>query len=173
MQSEFEYENLLKVVTGNKRAQTVSAGFGRGVQYGVKMSPLVKRMGCSNLKELIEQDKLLVQDFATISELTSFVAEGNSWAAEEGKTDDLVMSLVIFAWLTTQKYFREIVNHDLRKQLQLEKMHQLDEETVPGPVIDDGLDIPFIVEGGDVWVSAETDGSAGVYSSYFKEIGKM
>ena len=173
LQSEFEYENLLKVVTGNKRAQTVSAGFGRGVQYGVKMSPLVKRMGCSNLKELIEQDKLLVQDFATISELTSFVAEGNSWAAEEGKTDDLVMSLVIFAWLTTQKYFREIVNHDLRKQLQLEKMHQLDEETVPGPVIDDGLDIPFIVEGGDVWVSAETDGSAGVYSSYFKEIGKM
>jgi len=165
LHTDLEYENLLKVQTGNKKAQQISAGFGRGVQMGVKMSPMVKRIGCYNLKTLIESNKLMTNDFDTISELSSFISDGSSWSAEEGKTDDLVMTMVLFSWLSTQKYFRDLVNHDLRKQLQLEKLNQIDDEMIPAPIIDDGLDLPFILEGGDVWEKA---GPNDVYSDYFK-----
>ena len=165
LHTDLEYENLLKVQTGNKKAQQISAGFGRGVQMGVKMSPMVKRIGCYNLKTLVESNKLMTNDFDTISELSSFISDGSSWSAEEGKTDDLVMTMVLFSWLSTQKYFRDLVNHDLRKQLQLEKLNQIDDEMIPAPIIDDGFDLPFILEGGDVWEKA---GPNDVYSDYFK-----
>ena len=152
---DFEYENLLKVYTGNKKPQQLSAGFARGVQMGLKMSPQVKKIGCANLKTLIESDKLLISDFDTYSQLTTFVADKNSFAAEEGTNDDLVMGLVIFAWLSTQKYFKEIVNHDLRKQIQLENMNQLDEELLPPPIMNDGLDNDFDVWDNDVWEKAD------------------
>jgi hypothetical protein len=167
LHQDLEYENLWKVFTGNKKPQQLSAGFARGVQMGLKMSPQVKRIGCSNLKTLIEGDKLVVNDFDTISELTTFVATKNSFAAESDANDDMVMGLVMFAWVTTQKYFREIVNHDIRKQLQLENMNQVDELTPPAPVIEDGLEHNFIMEGGDVWEKAD---SGETYASYFREI---
>jgi hypothetical protein len=169
LHNDMEYENVLKVVTGNKKAQQISSGFGRGFQLGVKMSPLVKRIGCSNLKTLIENDKLLIPDFNTISELTTFVADRNSFSAEEDSNDDLVITLVLFAWATTQKYFRDIVNHDLRKQLQLEHFDQIDEEMLPIGELDDGLDVPFFVEDGDLWV--ETN-SSDPYGNYIKNIFK-
>ena len=167
LHTDLEYENLLKVQTGNKKAQQISAGFGRGVQMGVKMSPMVKRIGCYNLKTLVESNKLLTNDFDSISELSSFISDGSSWAAEEGKTDDLVMTMVLFSWLSTQKYFKDLVNHDLRKQLQLEKLNQIDDEMIPAPVIDDGLDVPFILDGGDVWVTGNPND---VFADYFKKL---
>ena len=130
------------------------------------MSPQVKRIGCSNLKALIEGDKLLVNDFDTYSELTTFVAQKNSFGAEPESNDDLVMGLVMFGWLTTQKYFKEIVNHDIRKQMQLENMNQFDEITPPAPVIDDGLDHGFMLEGGDVWEKAD---SGQTYAAYHQD----
>jgi len=163
--SEMEYENVLKVETGNKKAQQLGAGFGRGIQNGVKMSSQVKRIGCLNLKTLIESDKLIIEDFDTISELASFIQTGNSWEAEEGKNDDLVMSLVLFSWITTNKFFREIVDHDLRKQMQLEKFRHLDEADVASPIIDNGLDVPFIVGGDDIWVEGDYDS---VMSQHFR-----
>jgi len=148
---ELEYENLWKVFTGNKQPQQLSAGFARGVQMGLKMSPQVKRIGCSNLKTLIEGDKLIVNDFDTISELTTFVSKKNSFMAEEGSNDDMVMTLVIFSWVTTQKYFKEIVNHDIRKQLQLEEMNQIDEESLPAPIIENGMTTNLELIDGDLW----------------------
>ena len=163
---DFEYENLLKVFTGNKKPQQLSAGFARGIQMGLKMSPQVKKIGCSNLKTLIEGNKLIINDFITYSELTTFVANKTSFAAEEGANDDLVMTGVLFAWATTQKYFREIVSHDLRKQLQLESMNQHDDDILPAPIIDDGVNgNDFSVWGGDVWEEA---GGGEVYAGYFK-----
>ena len=162
---ELEYENLLKVQTGNKKAQEVSAGFGRGIQLGVRMSPIVKRVGCLNLKTLIEEDKLLINDFETISELTSFISEGTTWHADDGHNDDICMTLILFAWLSTQKYFRDIVQNDLRKQLQFEKLNQLEEELVPGPMFDTGIDVPFVIEDGDMWVSKENQEE---YDRYFR-----
>lgn len=166
LHADFEYENLWKVFTGNKKPQQLSAGFARGVQMGLKMSPQVKAIGCSNLKTLIEGDKLLINDFDTYSELTTFVQQNNSFKAEEGANDDMVMGLVMFAWLTTQKYFKEIVNHDLRKQIQLESMNQVDEETLPAPIIEDGLEHDFEIMGGDVW---EVANGGETYASFIRK----
>jgi len=163
---DLEYENLWKVFTGNKQPQQLSSGFGRGVQMGVKMSTAVKRVGCSNLKTLIEGNKLLIPDFDTISELTTFVASKTSFAAEDDNNDDLVMTLVLFGWAATQKYFKEIVNHDIRKQIQLENMNQMDELNLPAPIIEDGRQHEFELIDGDLWENA--DGNE-TYSGYFKE----
>jgi hypothetical protein len=168
LHTDLEYENVIKVITGNKKAQQISAGFGRGVQMGVRMTPLVKRVGCSNLKTLIESDKLIINDFDTIAELTTFVAGRSTFEADDGANDDMVMTLVLFAWMTTQKYFKEIVSHDIRKQLQLQQFSQVDEEILPVGELNDGLDVPFVVEDGDVWVSGQGD----TYSDYFKSITK-
>ena len=166
LHNDLEYENVLKVDTGNKKSQQITAGFGKGVQFGVRMTPLVKRQGCTYLKTLIEADKLQIMDFETISELTTFVAGRSSFEADEGANDDLVMTLVVFAWMSTQKYFKDIVSHDIRKQLQLQHFSQVDEELLPVGEISNGIqDVPFVVEDGDVWV---TD-SGEIYSNYFKD----
>ena len=165
--ADLEYENLLKVFTGNKKPQQLSAGFARGIQMGLKMSTQVKQVGCSNLKTLIEGDKLLINDFDTYSELTTFEQHKTSFAAAEGANDDMAMTLVIFAWATTQKYFREIVNHDIRKQIQLENMNQYDEEVLPAPIIETGLEHDYEIIDGDLWEAA--DGSE-VYSGLMKDI---
>jgi hypothetical protein len=166
LHADLEYENLWKVFTGNKKPQQLSAGFARGVQLGLKMSPQVKKIGTSNLKTLIEGDKLLINDFATYSELTTFVETKNTFAAEQGANDDLVMGLVMFGWVTTQPYFKEIVAHDLRKQVQLENMNQFDDETVVEPIMDDGLRHDLELVDGDLWEVA--DGSP-VYSKFMRD----
>jgi hypothetical protein len=167
LHADFEYENLWKIYTGNKQPQQLSAGFARGIQMGLKMSPQVKAIGCSNLKTLIEGDKLVIQDFDTYSELTTFEQQKNSFKAAEGANDDLVMSLVIFAWVATQKYFKEIVNHDIRKQIQLEKMNQVDDLMLPAPLIEDGLEHDFEIIDGDIWEVA--DGKE-IYASSIKKL---
>jgi hypothetical protein len=165
LHQDLEYENVVKIETGNKKAQAMGTGFGRGIQLGIKMSPQVKRIGCSNLKTLIENDKLIINDFDTISQLTTFVSSMNSFKAEEGSNDDIVMTLVIFAWMTTQQYFKEIVNHDLRKQMQLEMLNQSDEEMPSFGIFDDGNNSKYIVEGGDVWLNKEDSENI---SSFFR-----
>jgi hypothetical protein len=116
---------------------------------------------------LIEGDKLVVPDFDTISELTTFVANKTSFAAEDDNNDDLVMTLVLFGWAATQKYFKEIVNHDIRKQIQLENMNQLDEEVLPAPIIETGLERPSLeVIDGDVW---ELAGGGEVYAGFIRD----
>jgi hypothetical protein len=157
LHQDLEYENVVKIETGNKKAQAMGTGFGRGIQLGIKMSAQVKRIGCSNLKTLIEHDKLIINDFDTISQLTTFVSTLNTFKAEEGANDDIVMTLVMFAWMTTQQYFKEIVNHDLRKQMQLEMLNQSDEEMPSFGIFNDGNDQNYIVEDGDVWLSREED----------------
>jgi hypothetical protein len=164
---DLEYENVWKVFTGNKKPQQLSGGFARGVQLGLKMSPQVKRIGCSNLKTLLETNKLIINDFDTISELTTFVASKNSFAAESDANDDMVMGLVMFAWATTQKYFREIVNHDVRKQIQLENLNQMDEEVLPAPIIEDGLEHKFEIVDGDVWEKAD---SGETYAGFVRDM---
>ena len=167
LHTDFEYENLWKIFTGNKKPQQLSAGFARGIQMGLKMSPQVKAIGCSNLKTLIEGDKLLINDFDTYSELTTFIQQKNSFSAGQGANDDMVMSLVIFSWVTTQQYFKEIVNHDIRKQIQLENMNQMDDDVLPAPIIEDGLEHEFEMMGGDMWEVA--DGSE-TYSKFIRDM---
>ena len=154
LHEDLEYDNILKVSSGNKKAQTISSGFSKGSSLGLKMSPLVKRVGCSTLKTLIEMDKLIINDFETYSELTTFVSNSASYQAEEGCNDDFAMTLVIFAWLSTQKYFKEIVDHDIRKQLQIEQFSETleeSEELLPIGELNNGLETPYFIEGDTLW----------------------
>lgn len=154
LHDDLNYENLIKVQSDGKRGQTVSSWGSGKVQLGLKMSAQTKRIGCSNLKALIENDKLLLCDEYTILELRSFSANKNSFAAEEGSNDDMVMTLVHFAWLADQGYFKQSVNSDVRQSIQKDQLDLLDNDLVPFGIIDNGLDeSSFLNEMGDteIW----------------------
>lgn len=103
--NDLEYENILK--TKVEDAENVAGG--KKSYLGLKTTKKSKPMGCSYLKDLIEQDQLLINDFDTINELSTFIKSKNSWQAERGKHDDIVMTLVIFAWFANQPYFEDEV----------------------------------------------------------------
>ena len=106
LQYDLEYENLLMASMRGRNGQIVGQGFsGKKTQLGVRMTAAVKKLGCSNLKTLLEDDKLLTCDYEIISELTTFAQKANSFEAEDGRNDDLAMCLVIFAWLGMPRLF--------------------------------------------------------------------
>ena len=113
------YENLLMTYKDPVRANQMSLGLGmtKTSKLGLEMSRKTKALGCSNLKTLMDGQKLLVHDFETISQLSVFVAKGVSFEAEEGAHDDAVMSLVNFGWASSQPFFRELSQTDVRKNL--------------------------------------------------------
>ena len=127
---------------------------------GVKLSKTVKAQGCSNLKTLIEDDKLIVNDYNIVSELTTFIQNKQSFEADEGYNDDLVMCLVIFAWLVQQEYFKELTDQDIRRRIYEEQKNQIEQDMAPFGFILNGVDDEEVVvdEKGDVW-SLEMDGS--------------
>lgn len=148
---DLEYENIYKLEHHHIKGQSISAGFKRSVAFGVKTTKSVKKIGCANLKTLIENDKLIINDFDTIAELNTFVRTKDSYAAEEGNNDDIVMGLVLFAWLTAQTFFKDETRIDIRKIL-LEEQNLLGEESVlPFGFIEDGLRRELEVEDGDMW----------------------
>jgi len=134
---DLEYENIFTLEHHNIKGQHISAGFKRSVSFGIKTTKSVKKIGCANLKTLIETDKLLVEDFDTISELNTFVRIKDSYEAEEGNHDDMVMTLVFFSWLTAQSYFKEITNNDVRDRLTKERNIYLEEDMSPVGFLDE------------------------------------
>jgi hypothetical protein len=161
LHNEMEYENMLYVSRG-KRGQFVSAGFG-GIKpaYGVTTDKKVKRIGCSNLKTLIEESKLLVTDADIISEMSTFIEHRGSYAADEGYHDDLVMTLVLFGWLTTQDYFRDLTNINLRALLYQARMKEMEDQMVPLGFLNTGHEeidkVVGEVMGNDFWVMANPE----------------
>ena len=154
LHNELAYENLIKIRNAKGKAgQQATPGFTKQMQFGLKTSVQTKKIGCANLKSLIENDKLIVNDEDTIMELTTFSAHKQSFAAEEGNNDDLVMTLVNFGWLTAQKYFKESVNTDIRRTLQEEQLQIMDQDIVPFGIIDNGLDNQGETMDGDFWVA--------------------
>ena len=148
---DLEYENIYKLEHHHIKGQSISGGFKRSTSFGVKTTKSVKKIGCANLKTLVESDKLIVNDFDTIAEMNTFVRIRDSYAAEEGNNDDLVMGLVLFAWLTAQSYFKDSTNIDIRKVL-LEEQGLSDEQNItPVGIIDDGRKEEYVVDGGDMW----------------------
>jgi len=127
---DFEYENILSTVD-MKGKIALTWGFGNKSQRGIRTTKSVKRLGCSILKNLIEQQKLLVQDFDTISEFSTFISKGSSFEAEEGSHDDMVMCLVLFAWCTNQQFFADLSNINIKGRLHEEQMRQIEEEQLP------------------------------------------
>jgi hypothetical protein len=152
---ELAYENLLKFQQKGKQGTQASGGFAAGknkLAFGLKITPQSKMIGCANLKTLIENDKLILQDEDTITELFSFAADKKSFKAEEGSNDDLAMTLVHFGWLTAQKLFKETVSNDIRYVLQKEISYLEDVDNVPFGFIDTGLEPDTEIDAaGDVW----------------------
>ena len=150
---DLEYDNLLMCSQRGRAGQVVGAGFsGKRSQLGVRTTAAVKKLGCSNLKTLLEDDKILIIDYDIISELTTFSQKHNSFEAEEGCNDDLAMCLVIFAWLVAQDYFKEMTDNDVRKRIYEEQKNQIEQDMAPFGFISDGLDEDsFVDKDGDLW----------------------
>ena len=155
MQFDLEYDNLLMCSMRGRAGQVVGQGFsGSKVQLGVKMSTTVKKTGCANMKQLIEDDKLVFTDFDIITELTTFIQKGQAWEAEEGCNDDLAMCLVIFSWLATSDYFRELHDSDVRARMYQEQKDAIEADMAPFGFVSDGLDDETFVDSeGDRWES--------------------
>ena len=154
LHDDLEYDNLIYVQMQGRKGQIVNGGFGKGgsAMKGVKTSTAVKRIGCSILKNLIEDTKLIVEDFGVVDELCTFVAKGDSFEAEDNHHDDLAMTLVLFSWLTTQAYFKDITGSDIRKDLYEDQMKNLEEEMTPFGFVDDGSDSRTMVDdSGTTW----------------------
>tara|TARA_B100001109_G_scaffold251655_1_gene246447 strand:- start:663 stop:2294 length:1632 start_codon:yes stop_codon:yes gene_type:complete len=136
---DIEYENTI-ITSAAHGGQEVSGGFKKNSRIGIVTSKNVKRMGCSTLKELIEKDHLHIEDYDIISELMTFAEKGTSYQAEEGYNDDLVMCLVLFGWLVNQRYFKEITDSDIRKELLEQQERMSDEHSLPLGFYNDGFD---------------------------------
>jgi len=140
LQFDLEYENLIMASMRGRAGQVVGGGFSGGkAQLGVRTTKAVKKMGCSNLKQIIETDKLIINDYDLINEFSTFILKGQSYEAEEGHTDDLAMCCVIFAWLVQQTYFKELTDDDIRARMFAEQQNQLEQDMAPFGFIDDGV----------------------------------
>jgi len=150
---DLEYNNLLMCSMRGRAGQIVGQGFsGKKTQLGVKMSKAVKKIGCLNLKTMVEEDKLIFNDYEIMSELTTFIQKNNSFEAEDGCNDDLAMCLVIYAWLVAQDYFKELTDQDVRKRLYEEQKNQIEQDMSPFGFIVDGTDeTSFVDDDGDRW----------------------
>ena len=157
IQFDLEYENLLMAAMRGRAGQQLGQGFsGKKTQLGVKMSTAVKQVGCSNLKALIEDDKLLINDYDTIAELTTFIQKGNSFQAEEGCNDDLAMCLVIFGWMAMQEYFKEMNDNDVRQRIYDDQRESIEQDMAPFGFINDGQEEDSFVDAqGERWEVAE------------------
>ena len=154
---DLEYENIIVSSMKGRAGQQIGGGFAKNIQLGIRTSKQLKRIGCSALKEMIESDKLIISDFDTISELTTFAVKNNSYEAEEGSNDDLAMTLVIFSWLVQQRYFKDLTDLDIRKKLADEQMKALEEDLLPFGIIDDGRDAQtFTDNSGTTWTIDES-----------------
>lgn len=153
---DLECDNVLWTTQMGRGGQQLSTGFSGRSQLGVTTSRFVKAVGCANLKELIEGDKLIIEDFDIIEELSNFVSKGNSFEAEEGYNDDLVMTLVLFGWLSKQSFFKELTDIDIRQRIADEKLREMDEDLLPAGFYDDGMnEDPISLEGnstGEDWL---------------------
>ena len=152
MHNELEYENIVFVNRNTKSGQIVSGGFGGGkTQLGVQTDKRVKRIGCFTFKALVEEKKLLITDADTISEISTFIQVRDSYEADDGYHDDLVMPLVLFSWLTTNPYFKELNNVNLREAMYQERIKQIEEDVVPFGFVLTGTEEEYDVDSGDVW----------------------
>ena len=137
--NDLEYENIL-MVNRSTRGQEVSAGFGGSgrTQLGVYTDKKTKRQGCFNLKALVENKRLLVEDVDIISEISTFIETKGSYAADEGYHDDLVMCLVLFAWASSSNYFEDLSNINIRQAIYENHMAAIESQLTPFGFYNDG-----------------------------------
>ena len=170
----YKYANLYNeayaVIENNDQGTVVCNGLYYDLEYenvfvesvvksnsiGVTMTRKVKRIGCSNIKDMIEQHKLIINDPETIIELSTFEAKGSSYQASSGNHDDLVMNLVLFGWFSTNTFFAELTDINMKSLLYSEKIRAMEEEIVPVGFFEDGREDKYEREGGVVWETVDT-----------------
>lgn len=156
LQNDLEYENIL--FTENSKGKIIMKN--TGDTPGIRTTPKVKRQGCMALKSLIENQMLIVDDFQCIEELSSFIAKSNkTYSADEGRFDDLCTCMWIFAWMTSQQYFKDLTDHDMRKNMFSQRATQLEAEMPPLPMMASPMSTPrtsqFIMDN-CVWDEGES-----------------
>lgn len=153
--SDHEYENVLYTRQKPGRGIIMDSAFsGRGSRIGVKTTAGIKNVGCSVLKSLIEDQKLIFWDSEIVSELATFVRKGKSFAAEPGRHDDMVMTLVLFAWMTTQPLFKELTDRDVRTDIYGERIQEMEDLMKPLGFSSEHQEVT-IDSSGDVWRPVE------------------
>ena len=158
LHKDLEYENVFATTNMGRGGQRISAGFRKNAKLGIKMTTQIKSIGCANLKELVETNKLIIQDYNIITELTSFVSNYTTYSAEPGCNDDLVMTLVMFSWLTTQAPFKEITNINVSAKITEEKIENMQEEVLPFGYINDSHQPEITVDSeGNCWEEVSDD----------------
>ena len=141
MQFDLEYDNLVMATMRGRAGQIMGGGFSGGkAQLGVRTTKAVKKIGCSNFKQMIEDSKIVVEDFDCINELSTFIVKGSSFEADDGCTDDLVACMFIFGWATDQTYFKELTNNDIRQQMFAEQQDQIEQDMAPFGFVVNGLE---------------------------------
>jgi len=139
------YNEAYVVVESNDAGQVVCNGLYYDLEYenvfvesmikadaiGVTMTAKTKRIGCSNIRDIMQQHKLHIKDEETIREMSTFVAKGSSYQADHNSHDDLMMNLVLFGWFTSTVFFAESTDVDMKTMLYKEKVKQLEDEVIP------------------------------------------
>ena len=141
MQFDLEYDNLVMASMRGRAGQVLGGGFSGGrAQLGVRTTKAVKKIGCSNLKQLVEDNKIIIEDYDCINELSTFIVKGHSHEADDGCNDDLVACLFIFAWMTDQQYFKELTDNDIRRTMMREQQDSLEQDMAPFGFVVNGLE---------------------------------
>ena len=167
-----KYNEAYVIIESNDAGSVVANGLYYDIEYenmhvesmikagaiGMTMNRKVKRIGCSNLKDLIEEKRLHVVDLDTISECSTFEARGNSFEASNGNHDDLVMNLVMFAWYVGTESFVNQTDMTMKQMLYKEKIKSIEDEITPVGIIDDGMQVEEReISDGDIWVTTPTE----------------
>jgi len=133
LHQDLEYENVIMTRQTGRKGTIVGNNPGQS-RLGLKTTKITKRIGCANIKSIIEENKIILNDYDIIHELSTYVVDGSSYNAEDGYHDDLVMCLVMFAWLIQQNYFKDVSNTDIRQRL----MDAHEDDFTPFGFMDDG-----------------------------------
>ena len=164
------YNEAYVVVESNDQGAVVCNGLYYDLEYenvfvesmikknaiGVEMTRKVKRIGCSNIKDLVERDQIEIVDADTIIEFSTFVAKGSSYEASDGNHDDLVMNFVLFGWFITNPMFNDMTDLNIKQLMYDEKIKQIEDELVPFGEMDDGQPNESEVIGGERWQVMES-----------------
>ena len=142
LHQDLEYENVVTTKQNGRKGTTIGS-FGNQQRLGLKNTKVTKKIGCSNLKSLVESNKIVLNDYKLIQQLYTYVVDKNTYNAEEGHHDDLVMCLVMFAWMVSQNYFKEVTSTDVRQRMLEENERQIEDDLTPFGMIDDGHDDPI------------------------------
>tara|TARA_B100000900_G_scaffold415394_1_gene445136 strand:+ start:3133 stop:4764 length:1632 start_codon:yes stop_codon:yes gene_type:complete len=160
---EIEYDNILMTTQKGRAGQILGAMFSqRGSQLGVRMTKQIKKMGTANIKAIIESDKLVINDFNIVGEMSTYTRKNQSWQAEEGCNDDYMTCLVILGWVANQRYFKEMTDRNIRAEMYKEQEKLIEQDMAPFGFVDDGTpeeEKPFSDEYGQVWHPVVRKGS--------------